>query len=70
MIVQCAKSPNCISIDATWHPTQGRDTLVRDNHSPPVHKQVCRQAIGLVGTVPQTDVLMVTHERNMRSKIR
>ena len=69
----CApKIPSAFRLTRHWHPTQGRDTLDRDNHSPlnGCKPRLPHKRSHVDGTIPQTGVLMVTHERNMRSKFR
>jgi hypothetical protein len=62
-------TPECNLIDAAL--------AHHDNHSelsatrvPAADQTNPRRRAHLVGTVPQTGVLMVTHKRNMRSKFR
>ena len=69
MMMDAHKSPNTISIDAIRHPIQDRDAdfvtiTLRQSRDESLERR------WLLGTVPQTDVLMVTHERNVRSKSR
>ena len=66
------KIPNAFRLTRYRHPTQGRDTLDRDNHSPlnGCKPRLPHKRSHVDGTIPQTGVLMVTHERNMRSKFR
>ena len=69
----CApKIPSAFRLTRYRHPTQGRDTLDRDNHSPlnGCKPRLPHKRSHVDGTIPQTGVLMVTHERNMRSKFR
>jgi hypothetical protein len=52
-----------------------RESPSRDAHYPPFRPPLAPIAwrgeeVRLLGTVPQTDVLVVPHERNMRSKFR
>ena len=35
-----------------------------------IYQIVCLYGLRFLGTVPETDVLVVTHKRNMRSKFR
>jgi hypothetical protein len=60
-----------ILTDAGYAPCtrQGR-AFARDSHSPPPLGTNPKGGDGVVGTVPQTGVPMVTHGRNVRSKSR
>ena len=45
-------------------------TLTLQLHTHNLSEIACLYGLRFLGTVPETDVLVVTHKRNMRSKFR